>query len=70
YQLKLRANWLGPTAKKNGYYVEKVCTILPQTLRPRGGNDNPQALTPVAKVTCSDEEKEVERQPSDVVPEV
>ncbi|MEA5465878.1 DUF5357 family protein [Leptothoe sp. PORK10 BA2] len=63
YQIKLRANWLGPTAKKNGYYVEKVCTIMPRPLKQRTGNE-PQAAassTPVAQVTCADETTEVER---------
>ncbi|MBE9070559.1 DUF5357 family protein [Leptolyngbya cf. ectocarpi LEGE 11479] len=62
YQIKLRANWLGPTAKQNGYYVEKVCTILPRTLKNRTGNETPQDSTPVAEVTCSDQTTEVERQ--------
>ena len=64
YQLRLRANWLGPTAKQNGYYAEKVCTILPRTLQ-QGGNaeDQPElpAPTPVAQVTCSEETTEVDR---------
>ncbi|MEO0351749.1 MAG: DUF5357 family protein [Cyanobacteria bacterium P01_A01_bin.15] len=67
YQLRLRANWLGPTAKQNGYYAEKVCTILPRTLQPRGSAEGqpeqPEqpAPTPVAQVTCSEETTEVER---------
>ena len=61
YQVRLRANWLGPTAKQNGYYVEKVCTILPRTLQPRTGEEASQDLTPVAEVTCSDQTTEVER---------
>lgn len=61
YQVRLRANWLGPTAKQNGYYVEKVCTILPRTLKPRTSEETPQNLTPVAQVTCSDQTTEVER---------
>ncbi len=65
YQIKLRANWLGPTAKENGYYVEKVCTILPRPLKQRTGNEEQPAstpvATPVAQVTCADETKEVER---------
>ncbi|MEM9486143.1 MAG: DUF5357 family protein, partial [Cyanobacteria bacterium P01_F01_bin.116] len=61
YQIKLRANWLGPTAKQNGYYVEKVCTILPRTLKKRDDNEETTNLTPVAEVTCSDQTVEVER---------
>ncbi len=61
YQIRLRANWLGPTAKQNGYYVEKVCTILPRTLQPRTSEESPQDSTLVAQVTCSDQTTEVER---------
>ncbi|MEM9264423.1 MAG: DUF5357 family protein, partial [Cyanobacteria bacterium P01_F01_bin.13] len=61
YQIKLRANWLGPTAKQNGYYVEKVCTILPRTLTKRTGNEKQTDSTPVAQVTCSDDTQEIER---------
>ncbi|NEQ53222.1 MAG: DUF5357 domain-containing protein [Leptolyngbya sp. SIO3F4] len=61
YQIKLRANWLGPTAKQNGYYVEKVCTILPRTLKKRTGDEETSNLTPVAEVSCSDQTVEVER---------
>lgn len=62
YQIRLRANWLGPTAKQNGYYVEKVCTILPRTLKPSSGNETQRTSTPVAEVNCSDQTTEVERQ--------
>ncbi|MGD1858059.1 MAG: DUF5357 family protein [Leptolyngbyaceae cyanobacterium] len=68
YQIKLRANWLGPTAEQNGYYVEKVCTILPRTLKKRteGAEDTEEpeetgSATPVADVTCSDQTVKVER---------
>lgn len=60
YQIKLRANWLGPTAKQNGYYVEKVCTILPRTLSQRTADQS--SSTPVANVTCSDKTTKVDRQ--------
>ncbi len=62
YQIKLRANWLGPTAEQNGYYVEKVCTILPRTLKKRTGDEPTQTSTPVAEVKCSDQTTRVERQ--------
>ena len=62
YQIKLRANWLGPTARQNGYYVEKVCTILPRSIGRSSGAE--AAATPVADVSCSDQTVEVERQVS------
>lgn len=66
YQVRLRANWLGPTAKENGYYIEKVCTILPRTLKPKtdgdADNQSPQSSTPIAQVRCADQTIEVERQ--------
>lgn len=62
YQIKLRANWLGPTAQQNGYYVEKECTILPRALKQPTDNNQPANLTRVAEVTCSDRTVKVERQ--------
>lgn len=62
YQIRLRANWLGPTAQQNGYYVEKVCTILPRTLKNRTDNAPSNSSTPVAEVNCSDQTTKVERQ--------
>ena len=62
YQIRLRANWLGPTANQNGYYVEKVCNILPRTLQKRTGNETTQTSTPTAQVTCLDQTNKVERQ--------
>ena len=62
YQLRLRANWLGPTAQQNGYYVEKVCTILPHTLKKNTNGESPQNSTPIAQVTCADQTTKVERQ--------
>lgn len=65
YKLKLRANWLGPTADQNGYYVEKECTILPRTLKKTAENETPDETpadpTPVAEVTCSEQTTKVER---------
>lgn len=52
YQINLRANWLGPSANQNGYYLEKVCTILPRVLKSRTGEQ--RSSTPVAQVTCAE----------------
>ena len=60
YQISLRANWLGPSANQNGYYLEKVCTILPRVLKSRTGEQ--QDSTPVAQVTCADKTEKKERQ--------
>ncbi|NEP17672.1 MAG: DUF5357 domain-containing protein [Leptolyngbya sp. SIO4C1] len=60
YQLRLRAQWLGPTSYENGYYLERVCTIRPQS-QPRVVETNPapgqsatvrQELNDIARVDC------------------
>jgi hypothetical protein len=61
YTLRLRANWLGPTSQHNGYYLEKVCQIMPTR---QAGQTRPspipgqsasveQDLTPIAQVECN-----------------
>ena len=70
YQLRLRANWLGPTAKQNGYYVEKVCTIMPRPLQQRSREEEEEGeegeeTTPtslIAQVSCADQTTQVERE--------
>ncbi|MEM9907657.1 MAG: DUF5357 family protein [Cyanobacteria bacterium P01_D01_bin.44] len=61
YRLRLRANWLGPTSKENGYYLEKVCQIAPRS-QPQvieSGPDPNQSstvkrqLTDLARVDCA-----------------
>jgi hypothetical protein len=69
YQLKLRANWLGPTAEQNGYYLEKICAITPQRNQPRittsdQPTDGQQDLTPIARVDCASGATKVLREPS------
>ncbi|MEL7502989.1 MAG: DUF5357 family protein [Cyanobacteria bacterium J06554_6] len=62
YQLRLRANWLGPAASQSGHFYEKVCSIVPQpqtTVEP----GQPRELTPVAQVSCESDVKRRERQP-------
>ncbi|MEO1593092.1 MAG: DUF5357 family protein [Cyanobacteria bacterium J06632_22] len=58
YQLRLRANWLGPTALSSGHFYEKVCTIVPRQANPPTDPSQPREVTPVAQVTC---ESSVER---------
>lgn len=66
YTLKLQAIWTGPSSYPEGYYLEKVCQIMPQTpSAPVGvapGADNPisqrvppevRSTTPMAQVQCN-----------------
>ncbi|MEO0455342.1 MAG: DUF5357 family protein [Cyanobacteria bacterium P01_A01_bin.114] len=61
YELRLRANWLGPTSQKNGYFLEKVCRIAPRS-QPQVIESGPspdqsstirRELTDLATVDCA-----------------
>ncbi|MGB3296089.1 MAG: DUF5357 family protein [Phormidesmis sp.] len=72
YALTLRANWLGPVADGEGFYLEKTCKIMPvararsvpgQPARPSSGaaaEDRPQATSQATAVTCPEDPPEVE----------
>jgi Family of unknown function (DUF5357) len=64
YDIKLRANWLGPTSKGTPYFVEKTCRIIPQrqtrVTTPSGRTSVVQQnLTPIAKVSCDKNNSEI-----------
>lgn len=67
YALKLRANWLGPTAEQKGYYLEKTCTIMPRSQPQVTNPDQPSAiaqdLTPIARVNCAKGANRKSREP-------
>lgn len=63
YQLRLRANWLGPTAQASGHFYEKVCTIVPRQANTPSDPTQPREVTPVAQVTCESEAERRLRQP-------
>jgi hypothetical protein len=54
YDLRLVAIWSGPTSEPEGYYLEKTCTIRPQTLTPPRRTEDTAAPSPTvtAKVIC------------------
>ena len=54
YTLTLMASWSGPSAIKEGYYLEKICTVQPRSPSARASEttvDNPS--TPLAIVECN-----------------
>ncbi|MEL6815084.1 MAG: DUF5357 family protein [Cyanobacteria bacterium J06598_3] len=56
YLLTLRANWLGPVAQDDGFYLEKSCRIMPVTrVRPVPVEpDQPAPTAQVTTVTCDE----------------
>ena len=57
YELRLQANWLGPTSQRNGYFLEKVCRVLPRRQEPAGGagaaSATAQDSTDLSRVDCA-----------------
>lgn len=60
YALEIAALWRGPASDPEGFYLEKVCLIRPQTPTPQitratedSSEPTPSDPTPLAQVTCN-----------------
>ena len=53
YALDLMASWSGPSANREGYYLEKICTVQPRSPAPPASEETPDSPpTPLAIVEC------------------
>lgn len=56
YLITLRANWLGPVAKDDGFYLEKSCRIMPKDAVRQipVEQDKPLPTSKLTEVTCEE----------------